>query len=128
MIRALPVLLLAGCASMNGMERAWQISHAVDGLQTLSIARDDCYEEQAWLTRRLIGSRPSEGEVVAWWAGMAVGHAWVSRRLEDHPRWQAVWQSITLVHSVDTVMSNHRVGLRVDGDNRVQDSGGWCAK
>lgn len=114
---AVACLLLAGCASMNGMERAWQVTHAIDAAQTLSIAGDECYEEQNWATRRLIGRRPSEADVVAWWAGTAIAHAWVSRRLEG--RWRAVWQSVTLVYGVDTVIENHRAGIRVDGDNLI---------
>lgn len=109
------LLLLSGCASK--METAWQVAHAVDGLQTLSIAGDECYEERNPITRSLIGRDPSEGDVVAWYLGTAFAHAWMDRQLEPYPRWQKLWQSLSLVVVADAIVQNHEAGVRVTGKN-----------
>lgn len=115
------VLLLGGCQSMDREERTWQMLHAMDVAQTLNAANDPCYKEDAWLTKRLIGEQPSDGQVLAWGVGTAVIHAWVSGRLEDRgaPRWvQKVWELGTLGHTSYAIGSNHEAGVRPFGSNR----------
>lgn len=116
-------LLAAGCQSLDlsGEEIAWQTLHVVDVAQTVSAAQDPCYVEDAYVTRRLIGSQPSTGEVLLWGAGMAVGHAWVSGFLErrDAPSWmQKAWSYATLTGTGVAIATNHAEGVRVFGDNR----------
>ncbi|MGD8833183.1 MAG: hypothetical protein PVF57_21435, partial [Pseudomonadales bacterium] len=120
------ILLAAGCQSLDlsGEEVAWQTLHVVDVAQTVSAAQDPCYVEDAYVTRRLIGSQPSTGEVLLWGAGMAVGHAWVTGFLErrDAPRWmQKAWSYATLTGTGVAIATNHAEGVRVFGDNRAVD-------
>jgi hypothetical protein len=118
------VLLLlcgAGCESLSRQEIAWQTLHAVDVAQTLDAARDPCYQESAWLTRQLIGRQPSDGAVLAWGAGTAVLHAWISQELEerDAPGWlRMAWDLGTLGQTAYAVGSNHTTGIRLLGANK----------
>jgi hypothetical protein len=124
MLRAWPLLmmLLAGCQGWQPSreEWVWQSLHAVDVAQTLAAADDACYEEAAPITRHLIGAQPSTGEVLAWGAGMALGHAWVSALLERHeaPVWvQKTWSFATITGTGLAIATNHREGVRVFGAN-----------
>lgn len=126
-----PVLLVgsvlsAGCQSFefSNEEIAWQSLHAIDIAQTLSAAQDPCYVEDAFVTRQLIGSQPSTGEVLLWGAGMAVGHAFVTNLLEQHqaPGWvQKTWSYATITGTGIAIASNHSEGVRVFGDNESVD-------
>jgi hypothetical protein len=112
---------LAGCQSMDRQEMTWQALHAVDVAQTLNAASDPCYKENAWLTKRLIGEQPGDGEVIAWGVGTAVFHAWISSALEERgaPVWvQKVWELGTLGHTSYAIGSNYQNGVRVFGDNK----------
>ncbi len=122
-----PALLLTlaiaagGCESIDRREAAWLSLHAVDVAQTLSAADDPCYREKTWLTERLIGEQPSDGEVVAWGLGTAVAHWLIGETLKQHdaPRWlQAVWSYTTIAHTGYAVINNHDEGVRVFGDNK----------
>lgn len=106
----LPLLLCAGCQTPG--EATWQAMHLVDGLQTLSIAKDPCFYEKDPITRRIIGRNPSEADVVIWWAGTAVAHAWVSRRLERRERLYTIWQAVSLGSKGFTIGRNHSIGIR----------------
>ena len=131
--RFLPALLLsagsilsAGCQSLDlsGEEITWQTLHAIDVAQTLSAADDPCYVEDAPVTRSIIGSQPSQGEVLLWGAGMAVGHAWVTGLLERHaaPMWlQKTWSYATITGTGIAIASNHAEGVRVFGHNEPVD-------
>lgn len=112
---------LAGCSSMSREEKTWQVLHAMDVAQTLNAASDPCYKEKAWVTKRLIGEQPSDGQVLAWGVGTAVMHAWVSSNLEESgaPRWvQKLWELGTLGHTSYAIGSNHDAGVRPFGNNR----------
>ncbi len=112
---------LGGCQSMDSDELTWQTLHAMDVAQTLNAARDPCYEEQAWLTKRLIGEQPSDASVIAWGVGTSVAHAWISGALEDRgaPVWvQKLWELGTLGHTTYAIGSNHEAGVRPFGSNR----------
>lgn len=114
--------LLGGCQSLDlsSRELTWQSLHAVDVAQTLSAAEDPCYEEEAWMTRRLIGRQPSDAEVMAWGVGTAVGHLMVTNLLErmDAPRWaQRLWSYGTISYTGLTIGSNYDEGVRIGGDN-----------
>lgn len=115
------IIWLSACQSMDRQEKTWQVLHAIDVAQTLNAASDPCYKENAWLTKRLIGEQPSDGEVIAWGVGTSLIHAWVSNALEDRgaPIWvQKVWELGTLGHTSYAVGSNHRNGVRPFGDNK----------
>lgn len=125
-VRALLVVaglfLLGGCQSLelSREEVSWQALHAMDIAQTLSAADDPCYEEDAWLTQKLIGSQPSDAEVLAWGIGTAVGHALVSHSLEamNAPGWlRKAWSYGTISYTGYTVASNYDEGVRAFGDN-----------
>ena len=117
-------LFSAGCQSLelSGEEITWQTLHAIDVAQTLSAADDPCYVEDAVVTRALIGSQPSQGEVLLWGAGMAVGHAWVTGFLEHQnaPMWlRKTWSYATITGTGIAIASNHSEGVRVFGDNKA---------
>ncbi len=115
-------LLSAGCQSLelSSEEITWQTMHAIDVAQTLSAAQDPCYVEDAYVTRQLIGRQPSTGEVLLWGAGMAVGHAWVTRVLDRHdaPGWvQKAWSYATITGTGIAIANNHAEGVRIFGGN-----------
>jgi hypothetical protein len=113
----LAAALLAGCAStppLTQAELTWQALHAVDSLQTVQIARSDCFRESNQVTRRLIGDHPSTAGAIGWAAGMAVAHYGVSQFLEsvNAPGWvRWTWQAVTIVDTADTVKQNHDQGI-----------------
>ncbi len=116
-------LAFGGCQSLSlsNEEITWQTLHAIDVAQTLSAAQDPCYVEDALITRQLIGSQPSTGEVLLWGAGMAVGHAWISNMLErgEAPVWvQKTWSYATITSTGIAIASNHSEGVRILGDNK----------
>lgn len=119
-------VLFAGCQSLelSNEEIAWQTLHAIDIAQTVSAAQDPCYVEDAYVTRRLIGSQPSTGEVLLWGAGMAAGHAFVTNMLEQHhaPGWvQKTWSFATITGTGIAIATNHSEGVRVFGGNESVD-------
>ncbi len=119
-------VLSAGCQSLefSADEITWQSLHAIDIAQTLSAAQDPCYVEDAYVTRKLIGEQPSQGEVLLWGAGMAVGHVWVSNLLERHdaPKWvRKTWSYATITGTGLAIATNHAEGVRVFGDNKDVD-------
>ena len=123
LILACGVLSSAGCESLNlsNEEIAWQTMHAMDVAQTVAASQDPCYVEDAMVTRQLIGSQPNTGEVLLWGAGMAVGHAWITRALENSeaPKWvQKTWSYATITGTGIAIASNHSEGIRVFGDNK----------
>ncbi len=114
--------VLAGCESMGDKELTWQALHAIDVAQTYNARSDGCYREIDPITRRVIGSQPSKGEVLAWGVGAAFLHARVSRALEEReaPRWvQFTWDAITFGGTTNAVVSNHREGVRPFGSNNT---------
>ena len=112
--------LLSGCQSMDERELTWQTLHAIDVSQTLNAASDPCYKEVSWMTKRLIGEQPSDGEVIVWGIATAMAHMWIANTLEERnaPKWvQAVWDLGTIGHTGYAVVNNHDNGVRPWGDN-----------
>lgn len=113
----LVLVLLNGCAvyqDMSPQEKAWQALHLVDSAQTMNIVNNDCYDEGAFLTRKIIGEQPEKERVIAWAVGSSLLHAAVSKELDsgNYPKWMGVtWQSITLIDTGYSVYNNHGNGL-----------------
>lgn len=124
-------LLASGCGTMSTYEKSWQLTHAIDYGQTLHIARSPtCYGEGNFLTKRLVGSHPSESEVTAVMATYALAHYGVNRWLEEKAEnegtrgWHATlrfFQASTTLLSARTIVRNHGIGLR------PFDGGSTCA-
>jgi hypothetical protein len=118
------LVVLTGCQSTTEFQKreiAWQAMHAVDIAQTMKAARDPCYVEDAWLTKKIIGEQPSDGEVLAWGVGSAVIHYVVSKTLEsaNAPQWvQKVWSYGTISYTGFTVADNYNNGVRLFSDNK----------
>lgn len=115
------VMLVGGCQSMDRPELVWQTLHAVDVAQTLNAASDPCYREVAPLTQAMIGSQPKDHEVILWGVGVSLAHAWIARRMEtsNAPRWlKTTWRTVDFSTKTGTVLNNHRIGMRMFGDNR----------
>ena len=113
---------LAGCQHMefDRNELAWQALHAVDVAQTLNAASDPCYIEDAWLTAKLIGEQPSNGEVLLWGLGTAVLHAVIADVMQDRgaPQWlQNAWDYGSITLTGFAVKRNHDQGVRAYGVN-----------
>jgi hypothetical protein len=116
--------VMGGCQSVNKQEMAWQALHAVDVSQTLNAASDPCYREASWMTKRLIGSQPSDTDVMIWGIATSMAHMWISKTLEERnaPGWlQVVWDLGTIGHTGHAVVNNHRNGVRAWGDNVTHD-------
>ena len=107
-------LLMAGCSSVPPAELAWQSIHTIDVLQTVQIARSDCYREDNPITAGLIGKDPSVSEVLAWGAAWGGLHFGVTRMLEawEAPQWAQVgWQALTIGNTAYFVKQNHDQGI-----------------
>ncbi len=127
-------LLLSGCAAFRTLpaetraeEATWQSLHAVDSLQTLSIARDpDCFREST--VDPLIGKHPSQGVVVLWAVTASALHFLVTDWLAEHqhPALVRVWEGVTIVSTGYWVGHNNQVGIRPFGHNEPTE--GICAE
>ena len=115
-------LLCTGCTALESREsQAWLALHAVDTLQTFDVANDSrCYAEGDGITRRLIGSHPSDAEVAAWSLGSAALHLGVTEWLlrTDHPRAAKVWQYVRIGVTASAVAENHSIGIRIGSSNQ----------
>jgi hypothetical protein len=118
----LGLLLCSGCTALESREsQAWLALHAVDTAQTLRIADDPrCFHEGNSVTRSMIGSHPSDGEVFAWSVGSAALHLGVTEWLlrTDHPRIAKAWQYLRIGITAAAVSDNHSVGIRIGSPNQ----------
>lgn len=96
-------------------EYAWQGLHLIDSLQTVQIARNECFHEDGFGTEQLIGERPNMSGAIAWGVGAALAHFGISKYLEHHgARWIYVgWQSVTIARSSYYVRDNFEKGIGV---------------
>lgn len=108
------LLLACGCTSIaprddwqtdhTVAEVAFQLSNAVDALQTARIRDRDDLREGAPLTRAVLGPKPEARETALYFASVGVSHYLISRILP--PKWRPWWQGGTLVYSGATVLNN----------------------
>jgi hypothetical protein len=128
-----PVILgLCGCATLQqtaggpGLalaEASWQVLHAVDFAQTITIARQPArFEEEGIPTVWLIGEHPSEGAVEACWAGFALLHLAGTRFLALRAdrgrvwRWALYgWEALSIADGAYAVAGNASIGLQPFG-------------
>lgn len=128
-----PVLLaLCGCATWQQTTRrpglvlaeaSWQVLHAVDFAQTVTIARQPArFEEEGIPTVWLIGEHPSEDAVEACWAGFALLHVAGTRFLAQRAdrgrawRWALYgWEALSIADGAYAVTRNASIGLRPFG-------------
>lgn len=125
----LPVLvllfpILIGCESLQLSDReiAWQTLHAADVLQTYhGPAKDPRYVEADPFTKKIIGTKPSGDRVILWGVGSSVAHYYVMKALDDSnlPKWTKnfVW-GIDFSYKGYTIYNNHKIGIRLDGNNK----------
>lgn len=127
---ALAAISCSGCTALETREtQAWLALHAVDSIQTFHAAQEPrCFEESDGITRSLIGSHPSDGEVAAWAVGSAALHLGVTELLlrNDHSNWAKAWQYVRIGITADAIGRNHSVGIRVGSPN--QHPKGPCAE
>ena len=115
------IAVTTGCAA-SPQEKVWQAMHLVDVAQTINgAARDDCFQEENPITRRLIGRKPSTDAVIVWGVAMAIAHysldRWLTRTgRADQPGWRAL-RYLAVAEKGFTVGRNHAEGTRVFGDN-----------
>lgn len=114
------IFALSGCVQFDRqwstenrrLETAYQVIHAVDGIQTLQIANQpDRYSESSWM----LPSHPTTGQVAVWYMGTAYGHTLVTDALDEHaPRWVCrTWQVLTIIDAANAVRGNYQLGLRM---------------
>lgn len=128
-LAVLAVVCLAGCSSLRDMppsEYAWQGLHAIDTMQTLTIADNThCMHEADPVTRLIIGENPERDRVYKWAVGNAVLHFLVFRWLDDKaPRTSKVLRAIDLGGKGFTVGRNYEQGIGIGGRSRWID--GHC--
>jgi hypothetical protein len=123
---SLIILTSFGCASFPKdpywqAEAGWQTLHAIDVLQTINgPAKDDCFVEANSITKSFIGEKPNTGEVLVWGVASGAAHWGVTKLLDRYnakPWVKTAWQSVTIVVVADTVVDNHRIGIRPWGNN-----------
>lgn len=116
------LLLCSGCTALESREsQAWLALHAVDSIQTLHASQDpQCFAEGDTITRSLIGSHPSNGEVAAWAVGSAALHLGVTELLlrNDHTRVAKVWQYVRIGVTTSAIAQNHSIGIRIGSPNQ----------
>src|SRR4051812_42223635 len=88
LLAALAVVSVAflsqGCSTLQRPEElTWQTMHAVDMVQTVDGMRDSCVREGHPLTRFLIGSKPDTKRILAYGAGSAYLHLFISDIMLD---------------------------------------------
>ena len=113
-MRWLLCLCLCGCAEIPREEYAYQGIHLVDTLQTIQIARSDCFSERDDRYAWAIGEHPSVAGAVAWGVALAAGHGLITVWMRDHdwPRWaQQSWQAISFGGAVYDVKNNFDQGI-----------------
>jgi len=119
-ILPLVLLMMQGCVQFDRqwstenrqLEVAYQVTHAVDGLQTLQIANQpERYSESSWM----LPNHPTTGQVAVWYMGTAYGHAFVTNMLDERaPRWVCrTWQTLTILDAANAVRGNYQLGLRM---------------
>ena len=84
-----------------------QSSLLVDMAQTLEITRSADFEE----TNPLLGPKPSDGAVVAYFGAIAAAHAASYLALE--PRWANLVSRVILFVQVPVIDGNARLGVRI---------------
>uniref|UniRef100_A0A6H1ZMG4 Uncharacterized protein n=1 Tax=viral metagenome TaxID=1070528 RepID=A0A6H1ZMG4_9ZZZZ len=89
-------------------EAAFQTLHAVDYLQTRTIAR---HPEKYYERNPVLGKHPSEENVIVYFAAGAVAHGVISYYLPDPYR--QIFQYVTIGLSSACVLNNFNIGLRV---------------
>lgn len=128
------IVLLSGCSNLPQKrywqaELGWQLVHGIDVLQTINgPAQSNCYIENDPITKRLIGERPSTGEVIGWGIGSGLLHYGISKGLERigaKPWIKGVWQGTMIGYATSAVVSNHRKGIRPWGDNNITCNGSF---
>lgn len=119
-------LLLSGCTlnpykDMTGEEKAWQIMHGIDILQTQDIGQSKCFQEVGQVTSKLIGNKPNTAQVLAWGAGLSYGHAQVTNWLERSktPKWlKTTITTVDLALKMNIIADNYYIGVRIGSDNK----------
>lgn len=122
--------ILSGCTALETHEsQAWLALHVVDSIQTYHAAQEpQCFAEGDGITRSLIGSHPSDGEVAAWAIGSAALHLGVTELLlrNDHPNWAKAWQYVRIGVTANAIGNNHSIGIRIGSPNQPRK--GSCAE
>jgi hypothetical protein len=117
----LSLLLCSGCTALESREtQAWLALHAIDTVQTFRIADNpQCFKEADSITRSVIGSHPSDGEVAAWAVGSAALHLGVTELLlrNDHPRIARAWHYVRIGVTASAIAQNHSIGIRIGSPN-----------
>ena len=121
-------LALSGCA-VNGhwsshdtaLEISYQVVNAMDALSTARIADTPDWtpvhgtnyirriEEQAPVTRTVLGPRPSKSDTYIFFATMGVSHWLIARSLPQ--KWRPWFQGSTTLLAADAVIGNCDNGL-----------------
>lgn len=90
----------------TALEVTWQVLHAIDLGQTLTIAdRPDKYYE----LNPLLGKHPDRGKVYAYFLTGSVLHLGVTHVLPR--KWRTPWQGVTLTVTGACVANNFNVGI-----------------
>ncbi len=112
--------LLTGCAALHEpLEDAYLVSHTVDTIQTMQIAKyPDIYHEGKscyWL-----GAHPSRESVWGWAIGSAAVQLGGTQLLlaSGHPRLARIWEASGLIVSLDAVNLNYHVGIKIGNPQR----------
>lgn len=109
-------LCLSGCASNaewtnvdKNLEWTFQVVNVLDAYTTAQMRHDPVWDERTWPTRQLIGSNPSEGEVVVLFATYGISHYLIARALPI--KWRRYYQVGTISYSTALVINNCQLGL-----------------
>ncbi len=120
----------SGCSTLRDthpLEYTWQAVHVIDVLQTANgIAGDpECHSEANPITRRMIGRHPDKDHVYKWGIGTAIFHFFVARWIENRkwikPGSKTGMRIIDNGIQLQTVVQNHKNGVRIDGHNEPYD-------
>lgn len=118
------LLSLSGCSSTQ-TKTTWNGMHFTDVLQTANSAADDpCYEEVNFITRKIIGEKPSRDKVYIWGALWAVGYHFTYDAVHGSkaPKWlKNTFDVLSVGGLAINIGNNYKNGVRIEGKNTSGD-------
>ncbi len=89
-------------------EILWQVTQAIDMLQTIEIAEHG----DRWVeTNNFLGSDPSTAAIIPYFAIRGYGHYWITKNIRKEWRWP--WLIVTNYLNYDVIEHNHSMGIRI---------------
>jgi hypothetical protein len=90
----------------SGEEALIDTTLTLDFCQTMDIKHHDGIYER----NRILGSHPSDGKIIAYFATIGVGNHLVMQNLS--PEWRTAWTVGIVAAELQTIIKNKKIGLK----------------